>query len=195
MRSYSCNADWLSGWHKRENEVRGAIVRSLIASVTAEADAAEPTDTELRDWFANNVDRFTYSSDLAVRAWSTTEQHTANEFAEALRADGSLSAPATLQAIVGLPNELLPAAKLRDYLGNGITAALMRLPAGLVSVYAQQGRWLVVQLVDKRSASVADFDQIKMQILTEYRRDLADRHLRDYIHELRQRASIVVNAQ
>ena len=54
------------GMTESDTEVRNAILNSLVASVTAEADAAAPTDDELRRIpRLNNAERFSYTASLA----------------------------------------------------------------------------------------------------------------------------------
>ena len=178
------------GIAQSEMEVRSAIVRSLVASITAEADASNPDDDELRGWFADNPERFTYSSAVAVDAWTAVEESVAQDFATALRRKEATSEPDGIRPLAGLPSGFLPPSKLRDYLGASITAALKYSPKDMVAVYANQGRWLIVRIVDKQQTRIADFDSIRTQVLIEYRRNLADRTLRDYLDNLRDRARI-----
>lgn len=178
------------GMAQSEAEVRSAIVRSLIASVTAEADAANPDDDTLRDWFAENPERFTYSSAIAVDAWTATDHKVAQDFASLLRRKEVEIAPVGVRRLPGLPSGFLPPSKLRDYLGASITAAIEYSAKDMVAIYSSQGRWLIVRIVDKQQGTIADFDPIRTQVLIEYRRDLADKKLREYLDDLRERARI-----
>ena len=180
------------GMAESESEVRNAIVRSLIASVTAQADAADPSAEDLQAWFLQNPERFTYSSALAIDAWVSDDQNSAQAYAAALRSDTSAMAGDDLAPLPGLPSGLLPPEKLRDYVGPGISSAIERLPEGLVAVYARQGRWLVVRIVEKQESRVADIAAIRPQVLVEYRRELADQSLRSYLDDLRTQASVEV---
>jgi hypothetical protein len=183
------------GMADAEPEVRGTIVQSMVASVTAEADAASPDDETLRQWFGDNADRFTYSSAIAIDAWTSSSQDAANAFAAGLRENAEVAVPEALRPLPGLPTGFMPPTKLRDYLGPGITSALEYLPVGMVTVYVAQGRWLVIRIVDKEESTIADFDSIQTQVLVEYRRALADEQLRDYIDRLRDRADIATAAK
>ncbi len=57
------------GMARSDSAVRNAIIDSLIASVTAEADAASPGDEELQQYLSENADRFSFVESLSVAAW------------------------------------------------------------------------------------------------------------------------------
>ena len=56
------------GMTQSDTAVRQAIIDSLIASVTAEADAASPTEDELTQYLADNAERFSYISKVSAQA-------------------------------------------------------------------------------------------------------------------------------
>jgi hypothetical protein len=166
--------------------------KSLIASVTAEADAASPSDDELRTYLSDNADRFSFVAGIAVAAWQTDDDAVAQAFVAALRSDGSASVSDAIGAIVDLPSGLTPVEQLRDFLGPGITAAAADMPIGSSAVFARRGRWLVVQVLEKESAVITDLDKVRNRVLLDYRRSLADQALRDYLDDLRRRADVLV---
>lgn len=172
--------------------VRNAIIESLIASVTAEADAASPGDEELQQYLSENADRFSFVDSVAVAAWQTDDEALAQSFVTALRNDGSVNVSDTIGPIPDLPAGLTPLEKMRDYLGPGITAAAADSPVGSSAVFARRGRWLVVQVLEKESAVVTDLSTIRNRVLLDYRRNLAERTLRDYLDDLRRRADVNV---
>lgn len=183
------------GMAHSENEIRGAIVRSLVASVTAEADAANPNDAALQQWFTDNPERFTYPSALSVDAWLSDTQALARSFADSLLTNKTAGPPDGIRRMPGIPTGYLPPSKMRDYLGPGVTRASETLPLGNVSIYARDGRWLVVRLVDRQESTVADFHSVRTRALVEYRRMLADEKLRDYLDTLRDRADVITASQ
>ena len=160
------------GMAQSDTAVRNAIIQSLIASVTAEADAASPSDDELRTYLSDNADRFSFVASIAVAAWHTDDEAVAQEFVGALRSDGSANVSDAIGAIVDLPAGLTPVEQLRDYLGPGITAAAADMPTGSSAVFARRGRWLVVQVLDKETAVITDLDKVRNRVLLDYRRRL-----------------------
>jgi hypothetical protein len=180
------------GMAQSDSAVRNAIIDSLIASVTAEADAASPGDEELQQYLSENADRFSFVASLSVAAWRTNDEAVAQSFVNALRNDSSTTTSDTIGPIPDLPPGLMPVEVLRDFLGPGITAAAADMPVGSSAIFARRGRWLVVQVLEKESAVVTDLSAIRNRVLLDYRRSLADRTLRDYIDDLRRRADVDV---
>ena len=180
------------GMTESDSEVRAAIVNSLVASVTAEVDAASPTDEELQQYLADNAERFSYTSRLSVEAWQTDHEPVAQTFVAALRAGEAPEPDDEIEAIPDLPDDMLPAETVRDYLGPAITAAAAEMPDGSSAVFARRGRWLVVRVNAKQRTAIADLGTVRNRVLLYYRRSLADTMLFDYIENLRERADVRV---
>ena len=180
------------GMARSDTEVRNAIVDSLIASITAEADAASPTDEELELYLAEHADRFSFTASVSVVAWQTDDESLAQSFISALRNDGDAAASDLIGPVPDLPPGLMPVEILRDYLGPGIAAAAADMPVGSSAVFARRGRWLVVQVLQKESAVVTDLASIRNRVLLDYRRSLANQTLEDYVDDLQRRADVDV---
>ncbi len=180
------------GMVRSDTEVRNAIVDSLIASITAEADAASPTDEELELHLAEHADRFSFTASVSVVAWQTDDESLAQSFISALRDDGDAAASDLIGPVPDLPPGLMPVEILRDYLGPGIAAAAADMPVGSSAVFARRGRWLVVQVLQKESAVVTDLASIRNRVLLDYRRSLANQALGDYVDDLQRRADVNV---
>ena len=180
------------GMTESDSAVRSAIVNSLVASVTAEADAASPTDEQLMQYLADNAERFSYTSQLSVEAWQTDHEPVAQEFVRSLRAGDTTRTSDDIEAVAGLPTELLPADTIREYLGPAVTAAAAEMPDGSSAVFARRGRWLVVRVNEKERTAISDLATVRNRVLLDYRRNLADTLLTDYIDNLRQRADVRV---
>ena len=180
------------GMTESDFEVRAAIVNSMVASVTAEADAANPDDEVLLQYLADNQRKFSYTASLSVDAWQTDDEPVAQEFVTRLRAGEDITAIENIGTIPEVPAGLAPTESLREFLGPAITAAAAEMPEGSSAVFARRGRWLVIRVNKKESAVIADLDPIRNRVLLDYRRTLADQMLTDYLDGLRQRADIRV---
>jgi hypothetical protein len=180
------------GMTQSDAAVRQAIIDSLIASVTAEADAASPTDDELAQHLADNAERFSYISKVTVQAWQTDDESAAQGFVAALRADDAELDFDTVQPMPDLPSGVMSLEILANYVGPGIAAAVAEMPIDSSAVFARRGRWLVIRINDKERENLTDISTIRNRVLIDYRRTLADQTLRTYIEDLRQRANIFV---
>ncbi len=180
------------GMTESDAEVRAAIVNSLVASVTAEADASNPDDEVLLQYLADNADRFSYTSRLSVDAWQTEEEPVAQAFVSALRAGDADPGVSGIESLADIPDGLVPTETLREHLGPAITAAAADMPEGSSAVFARRGRWLVVRVDARERGVITDLDPVRNRVLLDYRRNLAERMLSDYIDGLRQRADVTV---
>jgi len=178
------------GMVRSDTAVRNAMVDSLIASVTAEADAASPTDEELERYLADNTERFSFVASVAVAAWQTDDESIAQSFIASLRNDGEAAISDLIAAIPDLPPGLMAVEILRDYVGPGIAAAAADMPVGSSAVFARRGRWLVVQVLEKKTTAYNDLNSIRNRVLLDFRRRQAEQTLSDYIDELRRRADV-----
>ena len=178
------------GMTESDTAVRDAIVNSLVASVTAEADAANPDDAVLNKYLADNAARFSYTAKLHVQAWQTDVEPVAQQFVSALRSGDEATPGEDIQPMPDLPDGLMSVDMLRNYLGPAITAAAAEMPDGSSAVFARRGRWLVIRVVSKERTAVTDLEAIRNRVLLDYRRTLADEMLADYVERLRDRAEI-----
>ena len=180
------------GMTSSDVDVRAAIVNSLIASVTAETDSANPTDEELQQYLTDNAERFSYTARLSVEAWQTDSEPLAQTFVSALRTNATAHLSDNIEPIANIPTELIPTDAMREILGPAITAAATEMPNGSSAVYARRGRWLVVRVNEKELATINDVAPVRNRVLLDYRRRMADTMLLTYIDNLRQRADISV---
>lgn len=182
------------GMATSETTVRDAIVKSLIASVTAEADAAQPSDAELQQYLTENAERYTFTAALTVDAWVTDDEWFAQDFLKRIRSGAGTDATDDIRRVPGLPAGPLPPERLRMFVGPAIAAAAAEMPVGSSAVYARQGRWYVVRIAGREDSAVADLDAVRSQVLIDYRRSLADRRLREYLDQLMRRADVTIAA-
>lgn len=175
-----------------EATVRAAIVQSMVASVTAEADAADPNDEELKRFLDDNAERYTFAQALGVDAWVSDQETSAQTFVARLRDDPDASPADSVRRVPGLPQGPVPIQQLRMFVGPAVAAAALNMPAGSSAVYARQGRWYVVRVNQHAESVRASLDSVRSQVLLDYRRDLANRQLRTYLERLRQQSDVVL---
>lgn len=187
------------GLLRSDRAVRAALVASMIDSVVAQAASDEPEEAELRAFYAENSAYFARparlelrqiffrsSPDALERAERAWRRLVAGEDFDAVREDGDPD-------LSGLPQALLPAAKLRDYLGPALAAAAAELPVGGFSrpLTGSTGIHLL-QLLAAEPAAAPPFEEVREQVAAESRRRAGDRALREYLDALRANAEIAL---
>jgi len=180
------------GMPKSETTVRAAIMQSLIASVTAEADATDPDDAALEAYLQEHADRYTMASAFAVDAWIADDEWQAQDFLARLRRDDAADDNDAVRRVPGLPIGLIAVERLRMFVGPAIAAATDAMPIGESAVFVRQGRWYIVRVAERGESVVASLGAVRSQVLIDFRRDLADARLRVYLDDLLQQADVTI---
>ena len=181
------------GLAQSTNEIRGSIVTVLIESITADANAKQPSEEELQEYFENNKERFLSQINLAVEVWYSNSEISIDSFLLSQK-NNSEKKETTIKRFDSMPRTLLPLVKIREYLGPSIANKLGDLPINSTTLHKIRGRWYVTKILDKQEPSIPPFETIKNKILNEYRRNLADNYLRTYIENLKKNSNIKVAA-
>jgi len=179
------------GLAQSTNEIRGSIVTVLIESITADANAKQPSEEELQEYFENNKERFLSQINLAVEAWYSNSEISIDSFLLSQK-NNSEKKETTIKRFDSMPRTLLPLGKIREYLGPSIANKLGDLPINSTTLHKIRGRWYVTKILDKQEPLIPPFETIKNKILNEYRRNLADNYLRTYIENLKKNSNIKV---
>ena len=193
------------GLARHDRRVRGDLVAAVIELVVSQADAEEPDTEEVRAFYEGNRDYFARSERLLVRSlWVRGEPRRpeaeaaerAREAARRLR-DGeaweAVEAALADPQVAPLPRDLLPAAKLREYLGPTAARAAAALAVGEVSdPQRTAGGYRVVQLVERAPGFAPPLAEIEDEVRAELRRRAGDRALREYLAGLRGEADVRV---
>jgi hypothetical protein len=183
--------------------VRRELVASLVRSISVEGDTATPDDQALRTFFTSNAERFAVADRIAARALffrvdDSRDDAAALDLARTAtaRARGGEELEAIRRTIgdplpVPLPAEALPPAKLRDYLGPTATQALSSLAVHQVSDPVRgNGGYYVLQVTGREQSRPARFEEVRDQVLAEYRREAGEDAVERYIAGLRRAATI-----
>lgn len=188
-----------------DRRVRADLTSSLIDSVVSDAEEREPGPGELRDFYADHAPFFSQpgryrAEQILFRVPYADEGEAAREKArvarEALDAGvpfAEVSVQFGDEEISPVPDALLPAMKLREYLGPSAVEALLELEPGEVSQPIRSGvGFHLLRLVEMRPLSTPPFEEIESQVYHEYVRRLGDRALRSYLDQLREEGSVVI---
>ncbi len=173
-----------------DRAARDALVDAMIRRITRDAAARSPSEDELRDWYADNRALFAGAPRLRVQALAAPDEAAARALRQRLESNGD-GGESTARAIAGLPDALLPPAKLRDYLGPRITAALSTAPTGeWLAPLPYAGRWIVARVAGRSEAAAPPYAGIRERVEAAWRRAQMDAALARYLEELRARADI-----
>jgi parvulin-like peptidyl-prolyl isomerase len=193
------------GLVRSDRRARSDLVSALVDSVVADASQREPDAAELRAFYQDNRDWFAQPGRIRVRQIAVAGPPTrddamglarAQEAARRLRAGedfGEVERALGDPAVAPVPDDLLPAAKLGQYLGASALAATDALAPGAVSDPLHvAGGWSVLVLAEREPARTPALSDIGDSVRAELRRRAGDTALRRYIEELRRRAEIRV---
>lgn len=181
-----------------DRAARDALVDAMIRRITRDAAARRPSEDELRAWYADNRSLFAGAPRLRVQAHAAPDEAAARALRERLMSEGDggdeggeRAAAATGEPVAGLPDALLPPAKLRDYLGPRLTATLSNAPTGeWLAPLPYAGRWIVARVARRSEAAAPPYGEIRDRVEAAWRRAQMDVALARYLDELRVRADI-----
>ena len=173
-----------------DNDVRGAIVRTLISSINTEAEAIVPEKEELINFYNNNKERFAYPATYSIEAWVSKTLGDTQIAINQLNNNGSIESNKNIKRLENIPNGLLTLKKITEYLGPSIASELQPLSEGIAFSHYVNNRWYIIQINQKNEESFAPIENIQIQLKNEYIRDQADKRLRAYIDNLKENASI-----
>ena len=173
-----------------DNDVRGAIVRALIASINAEAAAMMPNEEELFEYYNSNEEKFTYPATISIQAWVSSTEKDALLLKKGLLENKESEKYENIRLLKNIPSGLLTLNKIREYLGPSIASAIKLETENNVIIQYSQDRWYIVYIIEKNVGVVEPFENIKHQIHNEFIRSEADKKLREYINNLKDNASI-----
>jgi len=189
-RRATCST-WISlGIITTDNDVRGAIVRALIASINAEAAAMMPNEEELIEYYNSNEEKFTYPATISIQAWVSSTEEDALLLKKGLLENKESEKYENTRLLKNIPSGLLTLNKIREYLGPSIASAIKLETENNVIIQYSQDRWYIVYIIEKNVGVVEPFENIKHQIHNEFIRSEADKKLREYINNLKDNASI-----
>ena len=193
------------GLVRSDRRVRSDLVAAVVDSVVAEASQGEPDAADLRAFYEANRDWFAQPGRLRVRQLNVAGppvRDDATALARAQQAAAQLRSGRSFAeveqalgepAVAPVPDDLLPPAKLAQYLGASAVAAAAALPPGVVSdpLRVASG-WSVLVVAERESARTPPLEAIEDQVRAELQRRAGDSALRRYVEELRRRAEIHV---
>jgi parvulin-like peptidyl-prolyl isomerase len=193
------------GLARYDRRVRGDIVSAVVQSVAADGMIEAPSHVELERFYDEHRDYFTTAGRVRVRqilvAVDTDRGPTAAR-ARAEEARTRLLAGEAFERVeealgdppvVPLPDDLLPPAKLRDYIGPTALRTVLELAPGAVSEPVRSAAgYHVFELTTREAPVVPPLAEIDAEVRAEFVRQAGDQALGRYLEMLRARADVRV---
>jgi len=174
---------------------RKALVNAMLQLSVADAAKLEPTDEELRQFYAERPKLIAPQPLLTVRAVSFDNANAdgISKFKAALDAGKPFAASVagTGGEAVLLPNGPVIPAKVAEYAGASVRDAALGLTAGQTSAALSIGRRVVfVHVIDRFEAPPPPLEAVKAVVADEWRKRATEKAFEDYLKALRATARI-----
>lgn len=174
---------------------RKALVNAMLQLSVADAVKLEPTEEQLRQFYAERPKLIAPQPLLTVRAASFDNTQAAGiaRLQAALGAGQKFEASvlAAGGALVLLPQGPAIPAKIAEYAGGSVRDAALGLEPGKTSTPLEIGRRIVfVHLIDRLEAQPPPFEEVKAVVLDEWRKRTTEKAFDDYLKGLRTTARI-----
>lgn len=191
------------GLARQDRRVRGDLTSTVIDGIVSDASEREPDDGALTAFYQANRDFFAGPGrvrvrQVFVRVAAPTDAAAEARAATAARRLRSGEDFAAVAAELGdpplspLPDAILPPNKLRDYLGPTAVRTALELDVNEVSDPVRSGTgYHVLQVVERQADALPALDEIRPQVIAEFRRRAGEQALRTYLDELRANADVV----
>ena len=177
------------GMIENDSEIRSIIIQKMISSIISDTDDLKISQTALKDFYSLNQDLFTPSPKLQLIKLSFDRKNKdygiqARDFLIA----GNLPDAKSLakNEVITLPNVLLPAMKIREYIGPSLTQIALGLEEGEVSELIElDERFHILVPIRKVLSSAPPFNDVYKEVESEYIRFKGEEMLDEYFDDLR----------
>ena len=177
------------GMIENDSEIRSTIIQKMIGSIIAETNDLRISKQDLEDFYSRNKDLFTPSPKLRILKLSfDRNKKVAGDQARDLLIQGNLSAAKSLaeNEVISLPNVLLPAMKIREYIGPSLTQIALSLEEGEVSELIElDGSFHLLVPLQKIISSAPEFNDVYREVESEFIRFKGEEMLDEYLDDLR----------
>jgi parvulin-like peptidyl-prolyl cis-trans isomerase-like protein len=145
------------GVDRGDEMIRDRVAFKLQLLIFDQVHVAEPTDAELRAWFADNHARFDEPERVGFYLTPATDQATARQQLEDIRAQReSEELREQTRAILGRP-----VVSLAGAFGERFRDRLLAMPQGEWNILQSNDGWHVVRLDSRAPGALAKFEDVK----------------------------------
>ncbi len=177
------------GLIENDSEIRSIIIQKMISSIISDTSNLTVSQTDLEKFYSLNKDLFTPSPKLHLIKLSFDE----NNKDHAIKARDFLMEGDIIKArslaeneVISLPNTLLPAMKIREYIGPFLTQAALGLEEGEVSELIELDKQFHILIsIRKMISSAPPLSEVSGEVESEYVRFKGEEMLDEYLEDLR----------
>jgi len=145
------------GVDRGDDMIRDRVAFKLQLLIFDQIRVTQPTEDQLRAWFADNHERFDEQERVGFYLTQPTDEMTAQRQLEEIQAEHeSEDLQKQTRAILGRP-----VASLAPSFGEGFRDALLALPLGQWKVLQSKDGWHVVRLDSRRPGVLASLDDVR----------------------------------
>ncbi len=145
------------GVDRGDDMIRDRIAFKLQLLIFDQVRVAQPTEEQLRTWFADNHERFDEPEQVGFYLTSATDEAAARRQLEDITSQReSEELRHQTRAILGRPVASLPAS-----FGEGFRDTLLAMPEGQWKVVQSKEGWHVVRLDSRRPGALAKLDDVQ----------------------------------
>ena len=177
------------GMLENDSELRSIIIQKMISSIIAETKNVRFSQQDLQTFFVENKDFFAPSPKLHLLKLSFPGVNAAqaDKARQMILAGDLVSAKQLAETdVIQLPNTLLPATKIREYIGPLLTQEALKLNDGEVSqIIASENQLHLLIVVKKLRESAGSFEEMYEEIESEFIRQKGEEMLDEYLLDLR----------
>jgi hypothetical protein len=145
------------GVDRGDDMIRDRVAFKLQLLIFDQIRVSQPTEDQLRAWFADNHERFDEQERVGFYLTPPTDEMTAQRQLEEIQAQHeSEDLQKQTRAILGRP-----VASLAASFGDGFRDALLALPLGQWKILQSKDGWHVVRLDSRRAGVLASLDDVR----------------------------------
>jgi hypothetical protein len=174
---------------------RGTIVQQMIKNIIAEGSRIVPEESELIEFFQENIGFFTKANKLRVRQIYFSQDDFGDKVLEEAKdaftrlLEGEVFEEVALsgsKSALRIPDTLMNLSKVREYIGPSLMREAQLLKPGQFSEPKKvTGGFKIIYLVDKEDAAQPEYSNIRSTVLSEFSKRRDDQSLRKYLDNLK----------
>ena len=177
------------GLIENDSEIRSIIIQKMISSIISDTNDLTVSQTDLEKFYSLNKDLFTPSPKLHLIKLSFNASNKDHAIkARDFLIEGDLVKARSLaeNEVISLPNTLLPAMKIREYIGPLLTQTALALEEGAVSELIELDKQFHILIsIRKIISSAPPLSEISSEVESEYIRFKCEEMLDEYLEDLR----------